>query len=98
MDSNDEAFMTGDQLREVVQCKRAAIEQQRIAVLEEQDKLLWDLALALKRVLVEENGPMTIEGVAIAQIPIQSILEKAEGEDPQPENWVEWISNIYRQE
>jgi ribonuclease I len=98
VDANDETFMTAEELRQVVQEKQEGNQRKRVQVLEEQDKLLWELALALKRTLVDENGPMTMKGVAISQISVQSVLDKAEREDPQPENWIGWISEIYRQE
>jgi hypothetical protein len=98
MESNDETFMTSEQLQEVIQRKQLSLEQRRVTVLEQQDKLLWELALALKRALVQENGPMTMKGVGISQIAIQSILEKAEAEDPRPETWDTWIGDIYRHE
>jgi hypothetical protein len=95
---NDEAFMNAAQLREVIQRKETENERGRVNALSIQEKFIWDLSFALKRCLVEEKGSTTLEGIAVSQLPVQSILECAETEDPQPENWSRWIEDKFRQQ
>jgi hypothetical protein len=91
VDENDEAFMNAAQLRERIAEKEAANERRRNEALAEQEKFIWDLSLAIKRCLVEEKGPTTINGVAISHLPVRALLDMAETEDPQPDTWAGWI-------
>jgi hypothetical protein len=93
---NDETFMNATQLREVIQRKGEAIDRARTDALALQEKFLWDLTFAVKRCLVEEKGQTTLEGVALSQVSVQSVVDCAESEDPTPETWSDWIDNKFR--
>jgi hypothetical protein len=79
----------------VNQQKQSTNDRSRRRALAIQDKLIWDLSFAMKRCLVEEKWQTTLKGIAIAQLPVQSLLDCAETEDPQPETWHRWIKNKY---
>jgi hypothetical protein len=97
-DENDEAFMNVDQLRGVIARKEALNERKRTDALAVQEKFIWDLALAVKRCLVDEKGQTTINGVAISQLAVQSVLNMAETEDPEPDAWCRWIEGKFVQQ
>jgi hypothetical protein len=61
-----------------------------------QEKFLWDPSFAVKRCLVEEKWQATLEEVALSQVSVQSIMDRAETEDPQPETWSEWLGGKFR--
>jgi hypothetical protein len=98
VDENDETFMNVAQLRERIAEKEAANERKRNEALAEQDKFIWDLSLAIKRCLVEEKGPTTINGVAISHLPVQTLLDMAEADDPEPDTWARWIEGKFCQQ
>lgn len=95
---NDEQHMNIDSLQAVIAEKEQANERKRVAALEHQDRLIWELAFAMKRWLVEEKGATTMEGVALSQLPVSTILKDADEEDPQPQDWMQWIEQKYRQQ
>lgn len=95
---NDEPMMSLSEMREVVEAKEAANEEKRNAALAAQERFLWDLSFAMKKCLVEERGPTTMQGVALSQLPIKSILDAAEVEDPQPHEWMKWIEEKFQQQ
>lgn len=95
---NDEQHMSIDSLQALIEEKEQANERKRVAALEHQDRLIWELAFAMKRWLVEEKGATSMEGVTLSQLPVSSILKEADEEDPQPQDWMQWIEQKYRQQ
>jgi hypothetical protein len=98
IDEDDEAFMNAHELQALIERKTTVTQTKRQDVLFEQDKLLWDLSLAFKRCLVAERGATTMAGVQISHISVQSVLDRAEAEDPQPQDWTNWIQDKFLQE
>ena len=66
-------------------------------IVEAQDRFIWDLSLAIKQYLVQEKGASTMQGIAISQIPIQHVIENFDEEEPEPEQWEQWIKDKFNE-
>ena len=82
-------------IRESIDVKNEEVEILQEELAEIEDRFVWDLALALKRCLVEEAGPETERGVAISCKSVSSIVEQAIEEGPLPHEWSSWITRQY---
>lgn len=58
-------------------------------------RFIWDLSLALKKLNVQKVGATTSNGIKMANVKIQSIIDQTFIDQPHPDNWETWIKQQY---
>lgn len=80
---------------ETVARKEKIIEEYKKELESLQERLIWDLSLAIKRKLCAEKGLLSPESCSISQVLISSIVNSIKTEKPSPKTWVTWITEKF---
>ena len=81
--------------QESVDQKEKDVAEYRQEINDLKQRFVWDLSLAIKRKLCTEKGMTSAESLRISSIPISSIINSLEEEDPNPKTWISWITQKF---
>jgi hypothetical protein len=88
-------LLTPEQMEDQIEMKEHAVSELKEQALDLQDRFVWDLAVAVKQLLVVKwlRDPGISEG--ISKVGVMDILTNLQEDPPYPEDWVEWIQDQY---
>ena len=92
---SEENLCWSDNLPELVKMKEQERDKMHSQAIDMQSRFIWDLSLAVKRLLIAKNRKSTKKEEQIALVDVRQIVQKLEADPPYPSEWEEWINNQY---
>ena len=84
-----------DNMPELISMKGQERDKLHRQALEMQSRFMWDLSLAVKRMLVAKNIKNPKKEEKVAMVDVRGIVNKLETEPPYPTDWEAWIDSQY---
>ena len=84
-----------DNMPELISMKGQERDKLHRQALEMQSRFMWDLSLAVKRMLVAKNAKNPKKEEKVALVDVRGIVNKLETDPPYPTDWEVWIDSQY---